>query len=83
MIPSSNSNNIHTSSEYIASYCTHASKAQIKAKFVVPGNKKYPHGIIRYRLLSDYDIQDLLFSIGEYWTMNHPDVVYVSFLSNR
>ena len=67
-------NRYYTSSEGIAELCeVHA----MRAKYVTPGNKMYPHGIMTYKFNSEGGLLMMLREIGDYWTLNHPDVAYM------
>ena len=65
--------NFYTSSEGIAKMC----ECGMKAKYETPSNKKYPHGIVRYRFDSEANALMMQREIANYWTLNHPDIVYV------
>lgn len=63
----------YSSSEGIAILC----EKGMRAKYDIPGNKQYPHGIVRYRFDSEASALMMQREIANYWTMSHPDVVYV------
>lgn len=73
-----------TTSEKLAQCCefNKDGNAVMNAKYVIPGNKDYPEGIVRYKFNSDTKVDTFLYLMGMMWTMHHCDVMYIPLTRN-